>query len=66
MIIGGRALLTLIAARFSGSGSGKDLLSRTADETEVRRQIEEIERRHGRIGETPTEGFWRALWRVWP
>jgi hypothetical protein len=56
----------LIAARFSGSGSGKDLLSRTADETEVRRQIEEIERRHGRIGETPTEGFWRALWRVWP
>jgi hypothetical protein len=37
----------LIAARLSGSGSGKDLLSRTADETEVRRQIEEIERRHG-------------------
>ena len=28
MIIGGRALLMLIAARFSGSGSGKDLLSR--------------------------------------
>ena len=54
----------LIAARFSGSGSGKDLLSRTADETEVRRQIEEIERRHGGIGETPTEGFWRALWKI--
>jgi hypothetical protein len=28
VIIGGRALLMLIAARFSGSGSGKDLLSR--------------------------------------
>jgi hypothetical protein len=28
VIIGGRALLTLIAARFSGSGSGKDLLGR--------------------------------------
>ena len=28
MIIGGRALLMLIAARFSGSGSGKALLSR--------------------------------------
>jgi len=28
VIIGGRALLTLIAARFSGPGSGKDLLSR--------------------------------------
>ena len=28
MIIGGRALLMLIAARFSGPGSGKDLLSR--------------------------------------
>ena len=28
VIIGGRALLILIAARFSGSGSGKDLLSR--------------------------------------
>ena len=28
MIIGGRALLMLIAAPFSGSGSGKDLLSR--------------------------------------
>ena len=28
VIIGGRALLKLIAARFSGSGSGKDLLSR--------------------------------------
>ena len=54
----------LIAARFSGSGSGKDLLSRTADETEVRRQIEEIERPHGGIGETPTEGFWRALWKI--
>ena len=29
VIIRGRALLMLIAARFSGSGSGKDLLSRT-------------------------------------
>ena len=28
MITGNRALLMLIAARFSGSGSGKDLLSR--------------------------------------
>ena len=28
VIIGGRALLMLIAARFSGSGSDKDLLSR--------------------------------------
>jgi hypothetical protein len=28
VIIGGRALLMLIAARFSGSGSGKDLLGR--------------------------------------
>jgi hypothetical protein len=28
VIIGGRALLMLIAARFSGPGSGKDLLSR--------------------------------------
>jgi hypothetical protein len=28
VITGGRALLMLIAARFSGSGSGKDLLSR--------------------------------------
>ena len=28
VIIGGRALLMLIAARFSGSGSGKDLLRR--------------------------------------
>jgi hypothetical protein len=28
VIIRGRALLMLIAARFSGSGSGKDLLSR--------------------------------------
>jgi hypothetical protein len=28
VIIGGQALLMLIAARFSGSGSGKDLLSR--------------------------------------
>ena len=28
LIIGGRALLMLIAARFSRSGSGKDLLSR--------------------------------------
>ena len=28
MIIGGRALLMLIATRFSGSGSGKELLSR--------------------------------------
>jgi hypothetical protein len=28
VILGGRALPMLIAARFSGSGSGKDLLSR--------------------------------------
>ena len=28
MIIGGRALLMLIVARFSGPGTGKDLLSR--------------------------------------
>src|ERR1700739_3163961 len=28
VIIGGRALLMLTAARFSGSGSGKDVLSR--------------------------------------
>jgi hypothetical protein len=28
VILGGRALLMLIAARFSGPGSGKDLLSR--------------------------------------
>jgi hypothetical protein len=36
VIIGGRALLMLIAARFSGSGSGKDPLSRATSADRLR------------------------------
>jgi hypothetical protein len=36
----------------------------TTDEAEVRRLIDEIERRPGGTGEMLTEGFWVELWRV--